>query len=235
MKSDLYFILNPALGIIKIGISNDVEERRRTLEHGCGVPLEVLRVVSQGEELEQELHLLFNGARLMGEWFAPTVDLVELATTTADVRAYISANRQAITTGRNAREAELFRRKAEQEAAAAAEVDRAAKLNEEEKRAKKEREKAQEAAARKREAIRLQQRDKERAAAQADHDAMIAREWEHLRKLHRPEVGEPSAVRRHFITEQRKRNATLIGTTPIQNPNETQRPHQEGETAGVSA
>lgn len=235
MKSDLYFILNPSLGIIKIGIAGNVENRRQSLECGCGVPLEILRVVPQGEDLEQELHALFHASRLLGEWFTPTVDLINLATGNADVREYMEKNRAAIAAGRNAREATMARRKAEQDAAAKAEVELAARHREEEKRAQKEREKARAAAAKKREEASARLREESRQQAQEQHDAMIAREWQHYTKLHRPETGEPLAVRRHIITEQRKRNAELIGTTPIQNPNETQQPRREGEAVGVSA
>lgn len=234
MKSDLYFILNPGLGIIKIGIAIDVEDRRKTLEYGCGVPLEVLRVVPGAADLEQELHALFNASRLLGEWFTPTEDLVRLATGKGDVREFMKANAAAIAAGRNAREAEMVRRKAEQDAAAKEDVARAASLRAEEKALKKERERAQAEAQKKRDEKRRKQLDESRARSQADHDAMIAREWQNYRKLHRPETGEPIAVRRHIIREQRERNAAMVGTTPILNPNQTERPRQEGEAMGAN-
>lgn len=222
MKSDLYFMLNPSLGIIKIGIATDVEDRRKTLEYGCGVPLEVLRVVPGAAELEQELHALFNASRLLGEWFTPTEDLIRLATGNADVREYMMANAAAIAVGRNAREAEMVRRKADQEVAAKQEIALASALKAEEKRIKKEREQAQAEAQKKRDEKRRQQLEESRARSQADHDAMIAREWQNYKQLHRPETGEPIAVRRHVIREQRERNAALLGTTAASIPNETQ-------------
>lgn len=76
----LYFIRNPVLGIIKIGVTDDLEARRRTLERACGVRLEVLRVVSNSLWLEQDLHKAFASSRLLGEWFTATPELLSLAT-----------------------------------------------------------------------------------------------------------------------------------------------------------
>jgi hypothetical protein len=76
---DLYFVLNPMLGLIKIGISDNVDRRVCGLESGCGVPLILLRIMRNGSLHETNLHFAFAASRLYGEWFAPTDDLLGLA------------------------------------------------------------------------------------------------------------------------------------------------------------
>lgn len=102
-RDDLYFILNPALGIIKIGISNDVEQRRESLEHASGCWLQVLRVVEGAEDYEQDLHDAFWESRLIGEWFEPSPELLGLATTDAPVHEFVAGHRTMIANHRKAR------------------------------------------------------------------------------------------------------------------------------------
>jgi hypothetical protein len=77
-KSGLYFILNPMVGIIKIGIARDVMQRLNSLEMGGGVSLELLRVVPGAEHYERDLHLALDAYRLRGEWFAPSEEMMAL-------------------------------------------------------------------------------------------------------------------------------------------------------------
>lgn len=68
----VYIIENPSAGIIKIGISEDVEKRLLNLQNACGQKLNVLFItkgVPAAYELEQQLHLKFKAKRLYGEWF----------------------------------------------------------------------------------------------------------------------------------------------------------------------
>lgn len=85
----LYFLLNPALGIIKIGIARNVGKRRIALEQACGVPLVVLRVVPGGALFEKDLHNAFAPQRLRGEWFAPSEALLELANGTEPIHMFL--------------------------------------------------------------------------------------------------------------------------------------------------
>lgn len=128
--ADLYFILNPALGIIKIGIATDVDDRRYALECSSGVPLDVLGVLRGGGEFEGALLAAFNADRLIGEWFSPSEDLCRLADDPSLVRAYIDQNAARIKAGRERAAAALQerrregaeRRRAERDEAARAEV-----------------------------------------------------------------------------------------------------------------
>lgn len=74
----LYFIENPALGLIKIGITASVEVRLKSLEAGCGVPLRLLQVVPGFASYEGLLLDAFSESRRLGEWFDDTPALREL-------------------------------------------------------------------------------------------------------------------------------------------------------------
>lgn len=94
----LYFIENPALRIIKIGVAQDVEARRESLERACGVPLRVLAVVPEGAGFEAHLLAAFDSSRLLGEWFRPTPELLELIANPTSIIEFLAyaedANRQ---------------------------------------------------------------------------------------------------------------------------------------------
>jgi len=82
-------MLNPALGIIKIGVAANVESRRLTLECACGVPLTVLSVVTCGGRYEKQLHWAFRESRLLGEWFSSSPELLELASDPSRLAAFV--------------------------------------------------------------------------------------------------------------------------------------------------
>lgn len=62
-----YFLLNPLTSLIKIGKSVDVMSRKKILECGSGVELEVLHVIN--EDIESQMHKKFAKYRESGEWF----------------------------------------------------------------------------------------------------------------------------------------------------------------------
>ena len=72
----IYFAQDPS-GPIKIGWSQDPEKRVRGLRHNGQRP-KLLATLESHHGTEQKLHLCFRHARIDGEWFSPTVALVEL-------------------------------------------------------------------------------------------------------------------------------------------------------------
>jgi preprotein translocase subunit SecD len=234
--SDLYFILNPSLGIIKIGVSLDVRTRRSELEHACGVPLTVLKIVDQAEEMEEPLHFAFLPSRLIGEWFAPTEELLSLIEGNETVTAFIERKSADIAEHRRAWDENVSRRLAMQQAAAQIERDEAKRIREEEKRLKAEREAKAVAAKLRRQAARDAEDETIRAmfAAQRDSTSGLAREM--FSRLHDKKANE-IADQRRATTEQRFRNAVMLGVIPYEtqrgatvNASQIPQPSIEGHT-----
>jgi hypothetical protein len=74
---DVYFVQAGPAGLIKIGVSADVERRLAGLRTHSPVPLSLLGVwPSAGKSGEQQLHARFAAHRLHGEWFQPSPDLL---------------------------------------------------------------------------------------------------------------------------------------------------------------
>ena len=96
MKLDLYFIANPALGTIKIGVTQNLAARLRSLEHACGVPLELLKLVAGGGHHEFDLHEALAPSRLIGEWFTPTPDLLAIVHDEESIDAFIKRSAVAV-------------------------------------------------------------------------------------------------------------------------------------------
>jgi hypothetical protein len=86
----LYFIRNPYLDLIKIGIADDVTQRLWSLECACGVPLDLLRVVKAGAPYEPHLHDAFRETRLFGEWFRPTPELLRLIERPVEILEFLA-------------------------------------------------------------------------------------------------------------------------------------------------
>lgn len=202
----LYFMLNAGLGIIKIGISNDVDSRRVQLEHACGVTLDVLRIVDGGADYEQDVHDAFGPCRLRGEWFAPTPELLELAYGDEKIETFLNRHRGAIIEYRAARDEMKARQLEHERARAREERDRVKRLREKEKALKAKREAAAKLA-------------KEKAAQERRewHEAERERHRETQRKLLAESLGLPvnEAARvakdRREAVAQRARNSTLLG------------------------
>lgn len=68
----LYVIFNPITNLTKIGISENVQKRKQTLEAACGVPLELIYHTNHllcASQYETEAHVTFHDQRAIGEWF----------------------------------------------------------------------------------------------------------------------------------------------------------------------
>lgn len=90
-SSVVYFVQATHGGPIKIGTSGSstLKSRLSSLQTGSPTQLVVRRVVAGDRELERRLHNHFEYAyeaspRLVGEWFEPVADLVELARARGD-------------------------------------------------------------------------------------------------------------------------------------------------------
>ena len=214
-NTDLYVMFNPFTGLVKIGISNDVDARRDTLEHACGVPLDLLAVFPGDERYEQPLHLAFAHVRQRGEWFLPMpeiIDLVEgretpqsLLTRMADKvaenrRAIEQANEQKRDRQRQEREEEKKRLEAVKREEARIKAEMSAKRA----KAKAERERKEE----ERREQRLKEWQEWDAAAQA-RDALYKNEP-------RERFAEIAEQRAELVrTSQRARNAAVNGVRVI--------------------
>lgn len=76
IKRGVYFFLRSD-GRIKIGVSNNIRQRKKDLESAAG-PLVLLTTMEGSRMVEQALHLKFSASRVHGEWFDPSVELLAL-------------------------------------------------------------------------------------------------------------------------------------------------------------
>lgn len=75
--SGVYFIQGDGGGLIKIGVSSDVEARLRQHQAGCPVILRRIGLIVDANALEEaRLHERFAHLREHGEWFRPEPDLL---------------------------------------------------------------------------------------------------------------------------------------------------------------
>ena len=75
----IYFIQAGKDGPIKIGYShsdNGVKSRLSALQTSNHSNLFLLKITKGNLDYEKRLHLMFDDSRLRGEWFSPTVDLL---------------------------------------------------------------------------------------------------------------------------------------------------------------
>lgn len=73
-KTSIYFIGTKSY--VKIGSANDVTKRLNTLQTAHPETLEVLATIPNVDrEVEYDLHKMFDGDRLRGEWFKLSLDL----------------------------------------------------------------------------------------------------------------------------------------------------------------
>jgi hypothetical protein len=80
----VYFILSETSGLIKIGYTErPVTERLSALQISTPDRLEVIGRLSGNQALERELHSMFAGSRVSGEWFKASSDLVSFIEHTA--------------------------------------------------------------------------------------------------------------------------------------------------------
>lgn len=218
---DLYFILNPSLGIIKIGIADSVAARLKNLECACGVPLELMRVVKGGAEHEQNLHLAFDATRLKGEWFAPSAELLALADGTEEVAGFLRRHADAIAAVRARRQGERDAGRSEQATIQAEERARLDTLKKEAKRIREEQAVVRRDRAKKTAARKLKAEEVELARIEAARAEWAARSPEALkdRVTKGTQVADAHA-RQEAVTSQRSRNAALNGVAPTATPKE---------------
>jgi hypothetical protein len=74
----IYFIQRASGGDIKIGITNDLQERLSSLQTAHSEPLVCLATMNGGAYEEGALHERFKEHRLAGEWFRPHWDILAL-------------------------------------------------------------------------------------------------------------------------------------------------------------
>lgn len=229
MRANLYFMLNPGLGIIKIGIAEDVDARRRTLELACGVALEVLAVVPKAEHHEKPLHAALRPSRLIGEWFAPTAELLELVQQPERIPAFLDRMApQVIEWEREERE-RVAEQKAIEAVAQARERERLNAIKAEHDRIKAER------------AARAEARKREREETQRQEVERRQREWAEKGSdaatlyVVRPEPAALATERRALISQtQRGKNALTLGVKPESKRHKTQSPHDLGEAEAIN-
>ena len=75
----IYVIKNPENDRVKIGVSNNVEKRLKTLETGAGTKLDLVYqsiICSNAFDIENTVHKHFQEYRVFGEWFEIDVNKV---------------------------------------------------------------------------------------------------------------------------------------------------------------
>lgn len=72
----IYFVRALPSGNIKIGFSRSMPSRLRVLQGCTTEALSVLGTLPGGFKLEASLHSKFAGARVSGEWFRPSLELL---------------------------------------------------------------------------------------------------------------------------------------------------------------
>lgn len=77
-ESDVYFIQSVDSLRIKIGVAKDPVDRLRSLQTGCPERLELIATIPcAGVEQERKLHRQFRRDKIHGEWFEPTILLMQ--------------------------------------------------------------------------------------------------------------------------------------------------------------
>jgi len=95
---DLYFIFNPQLNLVKIGISSNVSQRLNNLTNSVGVDLKLILFYAGFGHTEQALHYHFKKLRAKGEWFHFTGELVKFVEeqvklfSQSDFKAFLNCN-----------------------------------------------------------------------------------------------------------------------------------------------
>ena len=75
----VYFLEAPSVGLVKIGVAQDLKKRLKDLSLSSPVSLRLLKSISGGPKHEAALHLMFDEHRSHGEWFhlAPIAHHIE--------------------------------------------------------------------------------------------------------------------------------------------------------------
>ena len=90
--ASVYFALDEAAGLIKVGVSNDVTRRIAQLEKEGRRSLRLLGAVAGNRRAEMDTHKLLERERVTGEWFSATDDvLAQVASILASAPAHEAA------------------------------------------------------------------------------------------------------------------------------------------------
>ena len=73
----IYAIGQEPRGLVKIGRAKDPEKRLRAMQTGSPLPLTLLAAAELPAGMERELHRELSRARVRGEWFRRTSDVLE--------------------------------------------------------------------------------------------------------------------------------------------------------------
>ena len=76
-KKVVYFVQSRLGGPIKIGLTTEPKQRLKQLQNGSPIPLQILGALRGDEKVEAAIHERFRKLRLHGEWFEPSMELVE--------------------------------------------------------------------------------------------------------------------------------------------------------------
>lgn len=100
LENDHLYAIESSCGHVKIGRAIDVAKRLRDLQAMCppSVALSVLATAERCGSLEREIHGVFAGHRIRGEWFSNAVairirDLLQRGSFTAIVHALVTRAR----------------------------------------------------------------------------------------------------------------------------------------------
>jgi predicted DNA-binding protein YlxM (UPF0122 family) len=69
----VYILYNPITQLTKIGMSDNIDARKSSLESACGCPLELIHKTKHllcGEKYELDAHRMLKEYRKLGEWFS---------------------------------------------------------------------------------------------------------------------------------------------------------------------
>lgn len=76
-NSGVYIIKAVGTDRVKIGWSQDVDARIRSLQTGCPYQIEVINVIATAPEMERRIHGWLSQYRIHGEWFVLPNDIAE--------------------------------------------------------------------------------------------------------------------------------------------------------------
>jgi len=76
-KGFVYFILCPRANMVKIGFTNNLDERIKSHRTSCPFPVVFLKAVEGSFRLEREIHGKFSDLRAHLEWFVYSDELAE--------------------------------------------------------------------------------------------------------------------------------------------------------------
>lgn len=112
VEKQVLYIMQNELSLYKIGISNDVERRRRELKNTSGLDVKIIDIPRIFEldayEVEQTIHKILSRVRRQGEWFSCNLDEIYQA-----YEQIISAHQQKILSNLKSREDKFLSRERE--------------------------------------------------------------------------------------------------------------------------